>query len=535
MLDVLRARKGGILSWIFLGAIIAVFILYFGPGAKFEPGGAGCGGAPSTSAAVVDGKPVPAILLRIALSNSEERLRERLGERYAEQLPLVAESFLNELVEEAVVAREAERRGIRISLDELKKEQWNQPQFQEDGKFSLEWYRDIVTRRYGSEATYLDLERQRLATERLQAAFAAGVHVPESEVKDTWKRDSDRVDLVYVVFPTADARAEVKLTDAEVQAFAAKQPARIQKFYDENAARYDQPKKVRARHVLARVDGADGTAARQKIDEAIARLQKGEDFAKIASELSDDETTKATGGDLGVIAAGQVDDAFAKAALELEAGQLSGPVQTPSGWHVIRVDEVFPGKKIPLADVRADIARELLTADRAAAVVNAKAEAALAAARSGKSLTALFPQPRPAIEKTEKTPAVPEVKAALTLGGKPVVAVETRPFPASLEEVYGMPGSGKLLQDAGAAQSGTVLPRVYETANGPAVAVVRTRTRPDENLYPVQRRAVELGLQSEKGRQLEYAWRAELRKRADIELNRRLIEEFGGRAPAQPQ
>ncbi|HYD43007.1 MAG TPA: SurA N-terminal domain-containing protein [Anaeromyxobacter sp.] len=533
MLDVLRARKGGILSWIFLGAIIASFVIYFGPG-KFEMGGAGCGAAPMTTAAYVDGKAVPAVLFQMALDNEAEVARFQYGDRFAEALPILGQQIMDQLVSQAVLAREAERRGIRIPDEELFEAQRKRPEFQQDGRFSRDFFQQYVTRRFGSVDTYLNISADGMAAERLQGLFGASVHVPESEVKEAWKERTDQVDLVYVAFPIAEARAEVKLGDAEIQAFAAKESARLQKFYEENAARYDQPKKVRARHILARIEGTDGDAAKKEIEAAIERLQKGEDFAKVAAELSDDESTKANGGDLGVISAGQVDAAFSKAALELEAGKLSAPVQTPSGWHVIKVDEVIPAKKIPLADVRDDIARELLVADRAAALVKGKAEAALAAAKSGKSLTELYPQPKPAVEAAENRPAMPEVKAALTLNGKPVAAVETNAFPASAPEVYGLPGSAALMKDAVAAEAKTVLPRVYETQTGPVVAVVKNRQRPDEKLYPVQRRAVEIALAGEKERQLAYTWRTELEKNADVDKNEQLVTRLTTVSTAPP-
>ncbi len=153
---------------------------------------------------------------------------------------------------------------------------------------------------FGSPHQYEEMLRDELLVERLQAAFEASVNVPESEIHETWAKYADRVELSYVLFPTADARTEVKVTDAEVQAFAAREGARIEKFYQDNAARFDQPRKVRARHILARVEGNDDAAAKKKIEGVIARLDKGENFAKLAAELSDDDNTKANGGDLGI-------------------------------------------------------------------------------------------------------------------------------------------------------------------------------------------------------------------------------------------
>lgn len=536
MLDVLRASKGGIITWFFLAAIIVVFVISFGPG-SLARGNHGCGGAP-VYAAKVNGDTVPALMYQRQIDQMAGYYRAQYGDEFVRMmLPQLAEQAMTSLVSRTLLVQEAQRRGLQVSEDEVKKVVRDSPEFQENGRYSRAVFEQEATARYGSTRQYLELVRSEMLVQRLQAAFEATVNVPDSDVHDTWKRVSDRAALTYVLFPTVDARAEVKVGDADVQAFAAREGARIEKFYQDNAVRFDQPRKVRVRHILARVEGKDDAQARKKIDSAVDRIKKGEDFAKVAAELSDDENTKRAGGDLGMISAGAVDDDFAKAALALEQGQLSAPVRTGAGWHVIKAEEVIPARKLGLDAARPEIARELLTGDRAAELQKQRAEAALQAARSGKSLTDLFPEPQKAEPAKDGKPAVPEKVASLMLGGKPVVARETGPFPASASTVPQLNVGGELLKDAAAAQSGAVLPRAYDTPAGVVVAVVKQRQRPEESAYPKEREMVENQLRVTKAQQLRQTWVTELRARADVVENVALVRQFSGQdqRPQAPQ
>ena len=96
---------------------------------------------------------------------------------------------------------------------------------------------------------------------------------------------------------------------------------------------------VRASHILFLVKkGEDDSAAKQKALAALARLQKGEDFAALATALSEGPSAS-KGGDLGVFKRGDMVPEFEQAAFETLPGKVTGPVRTPFGWHVIKVNE----------------------------------------------------------------------------------------------------------------------------------------------------------------------------------------------------
>jgi peptidyl-prolyl cis-trans isomerase D len=351
------------------------------------------------------------------------------------------------------------------------------------------------------------------------------VKVSEAEVRDAWKASADRTSLSFVQIPLAAAEAEVKISDDDAKAFADKEKDRIEKFYKENAARFDQKKKARVRHILAAApQGADDGAAKAKIEAAAARVKKGEDFGKVAQEVSDDANTKGRGGELGFVAEGLADEAFAKAALGLEKGQVSEPVRTPSGWHLLQVEEVVPARQVSLDAARTEIAKELLRKERAGKLARERAEAALEAAKKGKSLAELFPA-EDAGKKSKKQP--------VKLGDKVIVPDETGSFGVGAPILPKLGAAPELARAAADAKAGEVLPKVYDAAAGPVIAVVKTRERPDEAAFAKERDATEDRLRGARLEQARRAWLASLRENAKIEENHALVQ--GAQRAAQPE
>jgi peptidyl-prolyl cis-trans isomerase C len=119
----------------------------------------------------------------------------------------------------------------------------------------------------------------------------------------------------------------------------------VRKVYDEASKQMTAEQEVRARHILFVVpqDAPDKDAkdaeAKAKLDAVIVRLKSGEDFAKVASELTEDPSGKDNGGDLSYFTKDQMVPEFADVAFKMAPGQISGPVKTPFGWHVIKLED----------------------------------------------------------------------------------------------------------------------------------------------------------------------------------------------------
>ncbi|MDI6860794.1 MAG: peptidylprolyl isomerase [Caldisericia bacterium] len=126
---------------------------------------------------------------------------------------------------------------------------------------------------------------------------------------------------------------------------------------------YDQPEKVKAKHILIKVDKnapqEEIEKKRKLADEIYSRLLKGEDFARLAKEYSEDENTKENGGDLGEVAKGTKGDNWDNIVFNLKKGSFSKPFETDEGYEIVYVYDKIPFKKAKFEDVKDDIKKTL--------------------------------------------------------------------------------------------------------------------------------------------------------------------------------
>jgi peptidyl-prolyl cis-trans isomerase C len=149
-----------------------------------------------------------------------------------------------------------------------------------------------------------------------------------------------------------------KTIEQEVAAQVVVKPSDISAFYEKNPDKFKQPESVHASHVLVAVQQSAGvpekTAARAKAESVLKQARAGADFGKLARTYSDD-ASKQRGGDLGFFPKGQMVPAFEAAAFALQPGQISDLVETPFGFHVIKVLERRPAGTVPFSAVSGQI------------------------------------------------------------------------------------------------------------------------------------------------------------------------------------
>jgi len=182
-------------------------------------------------------------------------------------------------------------------------------------------------------------------------AFQQGIQAQGLTVDEF--RAQARLSLEVAKFLETEVASKVAVTDSEVDAF-----------YKQNLDRFKQGESVRARHILIGVPQtapADARSkARQTARSVIGQLKRGTAFEEVAREMSSDTGSAQNGGDLGFFPKGQMTPAFEQAAFALKVGQTSGIVETPFGFHIIRVIERRDPRTAPFEEVSGQI-KEFLT------------------------------------------------------------------------------------------------------------------------------------------------------------------------------
>jgi peptidyl-prolyl cis-trans isomerase C len=131
------------------------------------------------------------------------------------------------------------------------------------------------------------------------------------------------------------------------------------KFYDSNQTEFQNPDTVKASHILFLVNKEDSEdVVKQKQAAAVKaaeRAKKGEDFTKLAKELSEEPGAKESGGDLGFFSKDRMVPEFAEASFKMAPGDISEPVRTQFGWHIIKVTDKKPAGTVPFDQVKEQI------------------------------------------------------------------------------------------------------------------------------------------------------------------------------------
>jgi peptidyl-prolyl cis-trans isomerase D len=259
------------------------------------------------------------------------------------------------------------------------------------GQFSKDNLRNFI--QYRLRRSVRDFARdQMLETEaqHMRDAVSAAVSVSEAEAWDAYVREKEGVKLKYVRFSPAYYADRLEPSEAEVSAYVTEHQKDVDAAYERDKQRYTAlEKQVRARHILIKVDeGASEDqkkAARAKIDDLLARAKKGEDFAALARQYSEDTGSAKKGGDLGFNPKGRMVKPFDDAQFALAPGQISDVVESNFGFHIIKVDAVREGD-VPPAEAKREIAHKMLRESRAAQAAQQGANALLQQVKGGATL-----------------------------------------------------------------------------------------------------------------------------------------------------
>ena len=390
MLDRMRRHRHW-LKWS-LALVVLSFIFLYIPYSNQQAADAPVG--LNTVIATVDGREITAGRFQRVYQQQMQAYRNAYGgsmdERLMKQLG-VDQRILQGLIEEEAALAQAEKLGITASDAEVVGRIRSLPAFQESGQFvGEERYRQVLQMQNPPIRTddFENQVRRGIVMEKLQAALTDWITVTDEEVESEFRRRNEKVKLAVVSFPADKYREATTATDAEVSAWfeshkdTYKMPAKrkikyalldtqairertqvtpqqIEQHYKENQQQFSTPEEVRASHILFKTEGKDEAAVRKEAEAVLARAKKGEDFAKLANQFTEEEVGRTRGGDLDFFGRGRMAKEFEDAAFALQPGELSDIVKSPFGLHIIKVTDRRAASARSLDEVRTQIEDQL--------------------------------------------------------------------------------------------------------------------------------------------------------------------------------
>ncbi len=399
MLSIMRKHASSCIIKFLLAAIIVVFIPW---GVQRYTSGR------SGRVAEVNGSIITLDDYRNTYQNLVEQVRQSFGNNVNDefiqtlQLPKRA---LDQLIDRALMLQAAEKLQIQVSDEELAQAIGSITAFQTAGVFDNQRYLNILSRTQLSPETFENQQREAITINKLQNFISGNIKVSDIEAQQWYKFNNAEVDIDFMLLepqqmkgiePTADeiqahfeANKEDYKTDPELKIrYVYLNPKNYEAqvtisaedasdYYESNIEQFKSPQTVQARHILIKVDEKatpeQVEEARQRIEDVHQMAIAGEDFAELAAEFSEGPT-KTKGGDLGTFTRQDMVKPFSDKAFAMQAGEISEPVRTQFGWHIIKVERVNPASVRSLDEARSEIEAKL-KADRSRSLAYDEAEA----------------------------------------------------------------------------------------------------------------------------------------------------------------
>jgi len=386
--DSLKGHKW--LTYVVFGALALIFAAWGAYGVANLNFGS------SSYAAKVNGHTIPYEDVKAPWQREQNEWQQRFGgDIPAGERPVMQDQLLESAVRNTLIVDRAHDLGYRVPPEQLAAAIRAEPAFQLDGKYNAEVAKSRLATAGLTEDQYAndlnsDLERRQLVEgmqlsqfitpselTRLRALtdqerqvryavlpldrFAAAAQVSDAAIQTYY--DAHRVQFMT---PESVHLQYAQLTLAQVTDQITVSDADLQDYYAKNKNRYISTEQRHAHHILVAVsDKVDAATALKKAQDIEAKLKAGGNFEALAKQYSDDAGSATQGGDLGLSERGSLEAPFGDALFAMKPGDISGPVHTRFGYHIIRLDEIEPARGKSFAEARSDVLVQLKH-DRAA-------------------------------------------------------------------------------------------------------------------------------------------------------------------------
>ncbi len=402
MLGLIRKNAGSWIIKFILGLLVLVFSLW------------GIGSFRSQKADIlarVNGDKILMESYRRAYNNVMDRYRQMFKGQIPEGLLKrlnIKQQVVDSLIDRVLIRQAANRQGIRVTNREIQELILSIPAFRRNGAFDQRVYERVLREERLTPAAFETQVRDQLLADKLKGLLCSGLYVSDVEARQHYVYENEKIDLAYVAIDPSICRKEVNATDEAISSWYKAHRERymtepqirlrylafreadaerdanvtdqeVKLYYQEHRHEYRVKERRRARHILLRVprnaDKKEVEEVRKRAERIYKRIKRGESFARLARRYSEDPGSAKKGGELGFFSRGEMVKPFEDAVFSMKPGQISRPIRTPFGWHIIKLEKIEPARFRPLSEVKKSIVARL-RAKKARAMIWDQANAA---------------------------------------------------------------------------------------------------------------------------------------------------------------
>ena len=337
MLQQLRAATKYIFLFLFVSFVVGFLLM--------DTSGLVTRGAitPSTAVAEVNGRDILYTEWQQRVQQATQNQQRSGRSLTQDEVQQIEEQVLNEMIMQVLLEQEYRKRGIGVSDEELREFaryapppfMYNNPDLQTEGRFDPAKYQRLLAspqaRQGGILIALESYYRSEIPKEKLFELVTDGVYLSDAELWRAWQDERDSAQVSYVAWrPTVDSNDVKSVTDAQVRTY-----------FDAHKDEFGRPGRARLSvvRIPRTISASDTAAVRSRIAALRAEIAGGAKFEDVARRESHDTVSGSNGGDLGRGARGRFVKEFEDAAYRLRPREMSGPVLTQFGYHLIRVDE----------------------------------------------------------------------------------------------------------------------------------------------------------------------------------------------------
>lgn len=384
MLQNIRDNSQGIVAKIIVGLIAVTFALFGVESLVSLTGG-------SNAPATVNGVEISE---RDVLQGADLQRRQLLSQMGDNADPtllddnLIRKATLDNLIQQEVLLQSAESQGMTISDQQLDQLIITTPDFQVDGRFDRTTYEAVLRNAGFSPLMYKELLRKEKLMEQERAGYMLSAFSLPSETKQVIALDRQTRDIAYLQIALDDYKSSVQLTEDDLTAYydehqkefmtqeqviveyllldradllknVSVDEAELQGQFDQRLAAFTAEEQRRVSHIMIEVsDQVDDATALAKAQALSEQLTNGADFAELAKAESSDPGSASSGGDLGIYEQGLLDGPFEQAVYALKQGEISEPVRTAFGYHLITVTAIESSEPPGFAEIKDQLIAE---------------------------------------------------------------------------------------------------------------------------------------------------------------------------------